>query len=240
MGSARAAVALLASAALVIAPSAANATASTPALPDDVAAFFAEQAPEVLEASELAGTAGGTAAAGVHEVFAWSEAYLAGEPGEPTASLDEWIAAVERGGEPAGTLTAYRPAPDEPAAFASTSDDAELAQALLGLPAGAQLVLDAPADAWFAIVDGIATPLDEHARADLPGGPAALDELQPTVVDRYAAMRGQTDDAAVGGGAAPAAGAQPWLIGAGIVAAVVGVLAAIGVAVRIRRARHEG
>src|SRR5690606_38663283 len=107
---------VLTTAPLAVAASAAPAAAtSLRGLPDDVAAFFAEQAPEALEASELRGTAGG-----VHEVFAWSESFLSGGDAEPTVSLDEWIAPVERLGEPAGTITAYRPAPDEPATFAAT------------------------------------------------------------------------------------------------------------------------
>src|SRR5690606_20109426 len=116
------------------------------------------------------------------------------------------------------------------------SDDTDLAAALLGMPSGARLVLDAPADAWFALLDGTITPLDEHAVEQLPDGRAMLEELQPSVVERYASTRAQPDEPSdrVGGGDA-AASAQPWLLGAGIVAAVIALLAVLGLVVRARR-----
>ncbi|SFS08087.1 hypothetical protein SAMN04487783_1048 [Agrococcus baldri] len=233
---ARSALALVLASVATAPAAAAPAATSVPGLPDDVAAFFAEQAPEVLEATELHGTAAGS----VHEVFAWSEAYLSGAAGGPTVSLDEWIAPVERLGEPVGTITAYRPAPDEPATFAATSDDAELAAALLGVRSGSRLVLDAPADAWFALIDGTVTPLDEHATELLPAGRATLEELQPSVVERYASMRAQPDDvtAPVGSRTPDGSVPQPWLLGAGIAAVVIGLLAVLGLVLRARRRRR--
>ena len=82
------------------------------------------------------------------------------------------------------------------------------------------------------------TPLDEHAAELLPEGPATLDELQPSVVERYAAMREQPDDPTAPGGGGAVAGAQPWLLGAGIVAAIIGLLAVLGLVLRERRGRR--
>lgn len=108
------------------------------------------------------------------------------------------------------------------------------------MPAGATLVSDPPIDAWYALVGETLTPLDEHAAAELPQGRATLAELQPSVVERTAAARAAGGDASVDGGGRDAPlGAQPWMLGAGIIAAVIGALAIIAIVRRARRRRAE-
>lgn len=212
-------LALLSGATLMVAPAAAP-------VPDDVAAFFAESAPDALDGEDLVGDP-----PIIHEVFTWSPEFLAGDQeASATVSLQEWIAPLERAGTPTGTLSAYRASPSEPATLATTGANAGLSQALLLLPDDARLVHDGPQGAWFSITDDTVAALDDRGLDVLPR-PLAIGAFQPQLVERYAALREQS---------APAFELedQLWLIAAGTVALVFALLATIG-AVRMRRRRRR-
>lgn len=233
---------------LVVLPTATHAAT----VPDDVAAWFREEAPEVT-----ASAAGAVLELGPEDlervvvgdpvvVTTWAPAFRAGEATSTVlVRLDRWVAplvlppapalpaeadsagAVE--GEPVGVVFARRGD-----AGAVTLDgigpETELAAHLLAGPRGA-VVLDEQTEGWFSYVDGDVAPVTAAAR-DVLAGEVRAEVYQPLLAERYVGR---------GGSAGPAPdveepSVQPAAWAAGVVVTLLGV---VGVVVWLRRPDEE-
>ncbi len=155
-------------------------TAGDQALPDDVVAWFDEEA-----AAEAATAFDGDAPATVGEprpLHLWSEDFLDGEPTDtPVVATEEWVAPYAVDGTPAGTVVAWRE--DGVVTFASADDHAELAAALTEeAPAGALIVEEPMLAAHFALDDGTVTTLLTGFYVGPPTAP--LDTVQAALAEQ--------------------------------------------------------
>ncbi|QEO08749.1 hypothetical protein [Protaetiibacter larvae] len=161
----------------------------------------------------------------ISRIFTWTDARLAGElEGDPTRMLNEWAVPVSLGEEPVGVAIVWiNPEGDAPE-LAEFTADAAAAAALAAVPDDARLVHDRAAEAWFAVVAEVATPL-VTGRSGVTA---------PTEVARLALVAPE---------AVPEAAAADPNAGLGFaIATVVVLLAIIVVALallpRVRAARH--
>lgn len=124
----------------------------------------------------------------IHEVYGWSQEYIAGENTDtPFRPYDEWIAAsLLEDGTVVGTARVRRPTPTSAAEFGEISNRFELGQALNMVPDDAILVEDPTNIGWYAVRDGIVTAVSDQAAAEVPT-PMTLDEFQSIIAERWAA-----------------------------------------------------
>lgn len=195
----------------------AGARVMTATVPDDVDAWFDDEASRVIaDAQQDAVTLDdGQAVIGYttvevgepHGLRTWSDEFRAGASGaEATTAIPQWIAPVRDDGATVGTVSAYRDASGA-VALAYFDDAASLASRLAGLEDAQQVVYDGPLDAYF-LVDGTSiAPLSDNSRAEL-ASTVPLDAFQEQLAARYAGQEGgerlpRTDplSALAGGGA---------------------------------------
>ena len=112
----------------------------------------------------------------ISRVWTWTAERLAGEVTEhPTELTNNWVTSISIDKQPVGYATVWiNPELDAPE-LAEFDPDPEAAVALSEVPDDAQLVRDDASSAWFALEDGILTPL-------VPGTsgletPAPVDEV---------------------------------------------------------------
>ena len=112
----------------------------------------------------------------ISRVWTWTAERLAGEVTEhPTELTNNWVTSISIDKQPVGYATVWiNPELDAPE-LAEFDPDPEAAVALSEVPDDAQLVRDDGSSAWFALEDGILTPL-------VPGTsgletPAPVDEV---------------------------------------------------------------
>lgn len=200
--------------------------AGATAVPDDVAAWFAEQgsATATTAGAELDEDAGGPAAVGgPFPLHLWSETVRTGGPGQdPVVAREEWVAPYSRDGAPTGTLVAWRE--DGQVTFASIDDHAELAAALATLPAGSLVVEEPVLGAYFAVLDGEVTTLVPGFYEGPPTAPLAA----------FSASLAAQLEGLVGGAAEPPQDGRGWLPLAGGVGAALVAVGGVWVARRWR------
>lgn len=133
----------------------------------------------------------------ISRVWVWTAEVYSGEPIEhPVELTNNWVVPITIGDEPAGIATVWINPELEAPELAEFDADPEAAVALAAVPEAAQLVRDDVSDSWFALQDGILTPLvpgrsgletptplDEVALV-MPEGPEPADtgESQPGLV----------------------------------------------------------
>lgn len=176
----------------------------------------------------------------VHEVWLWSTAFLRGDAGalaEPLESADQWVA-----GAAGGTRTAWRDPEQDRVVLAASDDDAELADALGGLPAGDRLVTD-EGDWLVLAADGTVRALLPDRLGEGPGTPTALADFQASRAARWQAVLAADDggeEALAGGAGSPGGAAEPGLLRSAVPWAVLVALTLTGTAVAVRTRREQG
>lgn len=204
-------LAVLLAALLAVPPSpAAAAAAAPPAVPGEVSAWFATEAPAQVRAAAAGilelppgGTLDDLAIGPPRVVHLWAEDYLTGDSTDPVAlPVDEWVAPIVLQSsdepEPMGTVRAWRdPTQSDEVTLAQVDGDAELARTLLERPAGIPFIFDGPVQGWFTTADGEVWPLTEGAE-ELLVGAVPVELFQPILRERYEA--GQDDPDGSGGG----------------------------------------
>lgn len=112
----------------------------------------------------------------ISRVWTWTDERLAGKPTQhPTQLTNYWLTPITLGEQPLGYAVIWiNPELDAPE-LASFEVDADAAVAMGKIPDAAQLVRDDGSSAWFALQDGILTPI-------VPGTsgletPAPVDEV---------------------------------------------------------------
>ncbi len=152
-------------------------------VPDDVAAWFVNEAVGTVTELELPEEYTTVAVGDPRPEHLWSSDFLAGKAtDEPLAPLEQWVAPYSGDGVPAGTVAAWRE--DGVVTFASADENALLGAALTELAPDAVLVEEPMLGAHFAVVDETVTTL-------VPGffeGPstAPLSSFQPVLADQVA------------------------------------------------------
>jgi len=96
----------------------------------------------------------------ISRVWAWTDERLAGEPTEhPVQLTNNWVVPIVVAEQPIGLATIWiNPETDAPE-LAWFEPEPEWATALAAVPDAAQLVRDDGSAAWFALQDGVLTPL---------------------------------------------------------------------------------
>ena len=96
----------------------------------------------------------------ISRVWTWTDERLAGEPTEhPVQLTNNWAVPIVIAEEPVGLATIWiNPETDTPE-LAWFDPEPEWATALAAVPDAAQLVRDDGSAAWFALQDGVLTPL---------------------------------------------------------------------------------
>ena len=166
-------------------------------MPPDVAAQFAGEA--LRRAQAAAEPAVGAdfdahvRAGDVHQVFRFSDDYLAGTPtGEPVVPADSWVAPILHGDEVRGALWVGKPE-GAPAEMQGYTDDVVLGTLLQEVRPGEVLVEDAPIGGWYALDGTMIRPLDDWAANELPQ-PTDIAEYQPVLAERIALTAEQAAD----------------------------------------------
>jgi hypothetical protein len=179
------AAAALALAALAWIVPAQSAVASVGSVPPEVAAYVADGSLVArlndLYGIDASGTKGidfdeTTKPGPISRVWTWTDERLAGEATDhPVELTNNWVVPIVIGDDPTGIATIWiNPETDEPE-LAFFEPDVDAAVALATVPDAAQLVRDDGSSAWFALQDGVLTPL-------VPGSsgletPAPVDEV---------------------------------------------------------------
>lgn len=185
---------------------AAGSSAQGEDIPPDVALWFADTAPALIEhgadgavlvrGSEVV-EFGQVEVGTPEQISTWSSEYIGGSASPVTELQAEWVAPVSQNGSPVGTVRAYRPDPAR-VNLAYYDDDTDLAQALWTHQAQSELVYDAPLSAYFSFDGESIAPLTSIAKLEISGA-VSVPEFQALLAERY----GQTSsgEAPVGGGA---------------------------------------
>lgn len=166
---------------------------ATAPVPDDVAAWFAEDAAATVS-SVGAGTDPGSGRGDVtvgspHELHQWSREFRAGtQTGTPVTPLEQWVASYLVDGRPAGSVTAWRE--DGTVTFASADDHVALGAALADLPPGAPLVHEPMLAAYFTLADGEVTTLVAGFYDGAPSAP--VDVFQDSLAEQLDGLLGAT------------------------------------------------
>jgi len=145
----------------------------------------------------------GARIASVHEVFMFSLGFDAGRTsGDPITATGEWMAGLERGSQPLGTMMV-----DKTAAGAvevgGFNSDVDCATALRAVKPNESFILDERTEELFALLGTTVRPLNARARAELPSA-APISTLRTLVATRIAA--GNKADAGID---APVSGGGP-------------------------------
>jgi hypothetical protein len=112
----------------------------------------------------------------ISRVWVWTDERLAGEPTDhPVQLTNNWVVPIVIAEEPVGYATIWINPELEAPELARFDADPDAAVALAAVPPAAQLVRDDGAEAWFALENGMLTPL-------VPGSsgletPAPVDEV---------------------------------------------------------------
>lgn len=178
------------------------------------------------------------------EIYSWSDAFVRGDTAiqNPTESTGEWHAALLEDGKPVGVMIATYDSADGVVTPVGYGEDPDVANAVVKVGEGAQLVLDMPSYGLYELRDGMVTGLNTPALIEAPK-PISLTEFQVVIAERYSHSLAESesyDGEAVGGGGplAPAmnGAANTW----GWVALSAGAGAAlIAIVVIIRKRRME-
>ena len=101
-----------------------------------------------------------TTGTAIWRVFGWSDEQLAGKhPADPLVLENRWAVPVSMADAPLGLAVVWiNPDTDAPE-LASFAADATQATALAAVPDAASLVRDEPSEGWFALENGVLTPL---------------------------------------------------------------------------------
>ncbi len=120
-----------------------------------------------------------TAPGPISRVFRWTDERLAGDVGgPPTRMANEWAVPVSVAEEPVGVAIVWINLDTDRAELAEFEADPAAAVALADVPDAARLVRDLGSRAWFALADGMLTPL----------APGASGLTDPVPVEEYAVV----------------------------------------------------
>ncbi|WP_299273314.1 hypothetical protein [uncultured Georgenia sp.] len=153
----------------------------TAAVPDDVAAWFADTAAGEVTGVEWPVDVEHVTVGAPRPQHRWSTEFLAGEATDtPVTPLEQWVAPYAGDGVPAGTVVAWRE--EDAVTLAYVDDHAELGKALTDLAPDAVLVEEPMLGAYFSLVDDEVTTL-------IPGfyqGPssAPLSTFRPVLAEQ--------------------------------------------------------
>jgi hypothetical protein len=96
----------------------------------------------------------------ISRVWTWTDERLAGEPTDhPVGLTNNWVVPIVVAEEPVGLATIWINPETEAPELAWFDPEPEWATALAAVPDAAQLVRDDGSAAWFALQDGVLTPL---------------------------------------------------------------------------------
>lgn len=152
------------------------------------------------------------------EIYSWSDAFVRGDIAiqNPTESTGEWHAALLEDGEPVGVVIATYDSAHGVVTPVGYGEDPDVANAVVKVREGAQLVLDMPSYGLYELRDGRVTGLNTPAMIEAPK-PISVTEFQIIIADRYSHSLAESEayeGEAVGGGGplAPAmnADANTW------------------------------
>ena len=123
----------------------------------------------------------------ISRVWTWTDERLAGEPTEhPVQLTNNWVVPIVIGEEQAGVATIWINPETESPELAWFDSEPEWAIALAAVPDAAQLVRDDGSAAWFALQDGILTPLVAGSSGVETPAPVADVALVPPTVEQPA------------------------------------------------------
>jgi hypothetical protein len=240
------------------------ATAQARPVPDDVAAYVespaaleyvhtvfpASTSSTVIEATDSDGdpfpnldSADGFG--GLHEVFAFSKAYLSGQStSNVVTQTDTWVAAIHSPTGSLGYLQLWKSSPSA-APDPGLNSSAKLGTRLDTVGPSSIVIHDAPSNEWFTAEGATLSPLNRLATVEIPA-PASFAKAQEVFSQRYD-IRGAGAAATPGsmGGAGALSDRQPWYdsvdssaLVAGLLIVVLGLVGlAAGVVLHRRRPR---
>ena len=121
----------------------------------------------------------------ISRVWTWTDERLAGEPTEhPVQLTNNWVVPIVVAEQPVGLATIWiNPETDTPE-LAWFDAEPEWATALAAVPDAAQLVRDDGSAAWFALQDGLLTPLVAGASGLETPAPVAEVALVPPATEQ--------------------------------------------------------